>query len=304
MMNAMLISSGLSQNLWGEAILSTYYILNKLPQKKLDKIPYELWKGRTTSYQFLKVWGCLAKVAVPIPKKVKIGLKIVDCVFIGYAHNNSAYRFLIHKYDIPDMHVNTIIESKNASFFEEIFPCKPTQETNSLKRNLESTSSTSHDQELMEERNEVEPRRSKRTKTLKTFGPDFLTFMLEDEPQSFKEVMSTPEAPLWKKAINGEIESILQNHTWELVDLPSGCKPLGYKWIFKRKMKADGSIDKYKARLVVKSYKQKECVDYFDTYSSVTRITSIRMLIAIAALYNLEIHQMDVKTIFLNGELD
>uniref|UniRef100_A0A2N9FGP9 Integrase catalytic domain-containing protein n=1 Tax=Fagus sylvatica TaxID=28930 RepID=A0A2N9FGP9_FAGSY len=304
MMNAMLISSGLPQNLWGEAILSANYILNKLPQKKLDKTPYELWKGRTPSYQFLKVWGCLAKVAVPIPKKVKIGPKTVDCVFIGYAHNSSAYRFLIHKSDIPDMHVNTIIESRNVSFFEEIFPCKPTQETNSLKRNLESTSSTSHDQELMEERNEVEPRRSKRTKTSKTFGPDFLTFMLEDEPQSFKEAMSMPEAPLWKEAVNSEIESILQNHTWELVDLPPGCKPLGYKWIFKRKMKADGSIDKYKARLVVKGYKQKEGVDYFDTYSPVTRITSIRMLIAIAALYNLEIHQMDVKTAFLNGELD
>jgi transposase InsO family protein len=307
MMNAMLISSGLPQNLWGEAILSANYILNKLPQKKLDKTPYELWKGRTPSYQFLKVWGCLAKVAVPIPKKIKIGPKTVDCVFIGYAHNSSAYRFLIHKSDIPDMHVNTIIESRNASFFEEIFPCKPTQETNSLnslKRNLESTSSTSHDQELMKERNEVEPRRSKRTKTSKTFGPDFLTFMLEDEPQSFKEAMSMPEAPLWKEAVNSEIESILQNHTWELVDLPPGCKPLGYKWIFKRKMKADGSIDKYKARLVVKGYKQKEGVDYFDTYSPVTRITSIRMLIAIAALYNLEIHQMDVKTAFLNGELD
>ena len=145
--------------------------------------------------------------------KVKIGPKTVDCVFIGYAHNSSAYRFLIHKSDIPDMHVNTIIESRNASFFEEIFSCKPTQETNSLKRNLESTSSTSYDQELMEERNEVEPRRSKRTKTSKTFGPDFLTFMLEDEPQSFKEAISTPETALWKEAVNSEIESILQNHT-------------------------------------------------------------------------------------------
>jgi hypothetical protein len=128
--------------------------------------------------------------------------------------------------------------------------------------------------------------------------------MLEDEPQSFKEAISTPEAPLWKKTVNSEIESILQNHTWELVDLPLGCKPLGYKWIFKRKMKADGSIDKYKARLVVKGYKQKEGVDYFNTYSPVTRITSIRTLIAIAALHNLKIHQMDVKTAFLNGELD
>ena len=88
------------------------------------------------------------------------------------------------------------------------------------------------------------------------------------------------------------------------MDLPPGSKPLGYKWIFKRKMKADGSIDKYKARLVIKGYKQKEGLDYLDTYSPVTRISSIRMLIAIAAINNLEIHQMDVKTAFLNGDLD
>ena len=68
-------------------------------------------------------------------------------------------------------------------------------------------------------------------------------------------------------------------------------------------MKADGDIDKYKARLVVKGYKKREGLDYFDTYSPVTRIISIRMLIAIAAVYKLEIHQMDVKTAFLNGDL-
>ncbi|KAL0325206.1 UNVERIFIED_CONTAM: Retrovirus-related Pol polyprotein from transposon TNT 1-94 [Sesamum radiatum] len=96
----------------------------------------------------------------------------------------------------------------------------------------------------------------------------------------------------------------MQNHTWELVDLPSGSKPLGCKWILKRKYKADGYIDKYKERLVAKGFKQKEGLDFFDTYSPVTRITSIRVLIAVAALYDLEIHQMDVKTAFLNGELD
>ena len=87
------------------------------------------------------------------------------------------------------------------------------------------------------------------------------------------------------------------------MDLPPGSKPLGYKWIFKRKMKTDGTINKYKARLVIKGYKQKEGLDYFDTYSPVTRITSIRMVFAIATLRNLEIHQMDVKTAFLNGDL-
>ena len=69
-------------------------------------------------------------------------------------------------------------------------------------------------------------------------------------------------------------------------------------------MKPDGTIDKYKARLVAKGFKQKEGLDFFDTYSPVMRITSIRVLIAIATLHNLEIHQMDVKTIFLNGKLE
>ena len=81
-------------------------------------------------------------------------------------------------------------------------------------------------------------------------------------------------------------------------------QPIGSKWIFKRKLKPDGSIDKYKARLVAKGYRQKEELDYFDTYSPVTRIISIQMLIAIAVLHNLDIHQIDVKTAFLNGELN
>ncbi|GJZ45602.1 calcineurin B-like protein 4 [Tanacetum coccineum] len=90
----------------------------------------------------------------------------------------------------------------------------------------------------------------------------------------------------------------------ELVDLLSGCKPLGYKWIFKKKRKADGTVDKYKARLVIKGFRQREGLDYFDTYSLVTRITSIRMILAIAALRNLEVHQIDVKKAFLNGDLE
>ncbi|KAM1096787.1 hypothetical protein ACFX19_014531 [Malus domestica] len=131
-----------------------------------------------------------------------------------------------------------------------------------------------------------------------------LIYLLENEPQTYKEAISSPEAPFWKKAFNVEIESIMQNHTKELVDLLPGNKPLGYKWIFKRKMKSDGSINKYKARLVAKGYKEREGLDYFDTYSLVKRITYIRMLIAIVAIYNLNIYQMDVKTAFLNGDLD
>ena len=128
--------------------------------------------------------------------------------------------------------------------------------------------------------------------------------MLEGEPRTFHEAVTSPESLLWKEVIKSEIDSILQNYTWELVNLTPGSKTLGSKWIFRRKMKADGAIAKYKATLVIKGYRQREGLDYFDMHSPVTRITSMRMVIVIAALHGLEIHQVDVKTTFLNRDLD
>ena len=84
-----------------------------------------------------------------------------------------------------------------------------------------------------------------------------------------------------EKSNKNEVDSILQNHTWELVDLPPGCKPLRSTWIFKRKMKSDDFIGKYKVRLVIKGYRKREDLNYFDTYSHVTRINSIRMILVI-----------------------
>jgi hypothetical protein len=100
------------------------------------------------------------------------------------------------------------------------------------------------------------------------------------------------------------MDSILSNGTWELSELPFGCKPIGCKWVFKKKLRPDGTIDKYKAWLVAKGYTQKEGEDFFDTYSPIARMTTIRVLFSLAALYDLLVHQMDVKTTFLNGELD
>ncbi|GKE59036.1 zinc finger, CCHC-type containing protein, partial [Tanacetum coccineum] len=107
-----------------------------------------------------------------------------------------------------------------------------------------------------------------------------------------------------KEAVDDEIGSIMKNNTWVLSDLPPGCKPLGCKWIFKKKMKVDGTINKFKARLVIQGFRQKEGINYFDTYAPFARISTIRLLIALAATHNLVIHQMDVKTTFLNGDLE
>ncbi|KAL0320072.1 UNVERIFIED_CONTAM: Retrovirus-related Pol polyprotein from transposon TNT 1-94 [Sesamum radiatum] len=198
---------------------------------------------------------------------------------------------------------NKFVLTKNSHFIGKGYVEKGLFKMNERKEEGSSRKRT-HEVASGDHQRDEEPRRNKRAKIAKTFGPEFLTYVLENEPRTINEALSSPEAPFWKEAINSEIESIMQNHTWELVDLPPDSTPLGCKWILKRKYKADGFIDKYKARLVAKGFKQKEGIDFFDTYSPVTRITSIRVLIAIAALYDLEIHQMDVKTAFLNGELD
>ncbi|GJW79897.1 retrovirus-related pol polyprotein from transposon TNT 1-94 [Tanacetum coccineum] len=307
MINSMLITSGAPHSLWGEACLAANTILNKIPHKKSDKSPYQLWKGKQPSYKRMKVWGCLAKVQIPLPKRTKLGPKIVDCVYLGPAKNSAAYRFLVYKSNIEDISNNTIIESAEADFFENIFPYKDKEKqiSNPRKRVMNdqlSQDETDNNSEIPQEN--VEPRRSKRAKVTKDFGPDYMTYIVNEEPQTYKAAMESSEAPYWKEAIQSEIDSIVHNNTWKLVDLPSGHKPIGHKWIFKKKLRPDGTIEKYKARLVAKGYRQKEGQDFFDTYSPVTRITSIRTLIAIAAIHNLIIHQMDVKTAFLNGELD
>ncbi|KAL0324963.1 UNVERIFIED_CONTAM: Retrovirus-related Pol polyprotein from transposon TNT 1-94 [Sesamum radiatum] len=148
------------------------------------------------------------------------------------------------------------------------------------------------------------PRWSKRARIVNNFGSDFVTYNIEDDRITFKDAMASSEAKQWKEVIKSEMDSIICKGTWVLVDLPLGCTTIGCKWIFKKKLKPDGTVDKFKARLVAKGFKQKEGIDYFDTYSPVARLTIIWVLIALVSVYNLSIHQMDVKTAFLYGELE
>jgi len=116
--------------------------------------------------------------------------------------------------------------------------------------------------------------------------------------------LSSLDADLWQEAINDEMDSLQSNETWNLVDLPPSYKLIGCKWVLKKKLKLDGTVDKYKVRLVAKGFRQRENIYFFDTYSPVTQFTSIRVLISLAAVFNLFVHQMEVKTAFLNGELE
>ena len=124
------------------------------------------------------------------------------------------------------------------------------------------------------------------------------------EPRSFKEAMDGPQAAEWKKAGDSEINSLLKAGTYTLVPRPSHRNVIGNKMVLKIKRGKDGSIVKHKARLVAKGFLQRYGVDYDETYAPVARYPSIRALLALAAHHDWELHQMDVKSAYLNGDLE
>ena len=115
--NAMLVSSGAPKYFWGEAILTANFFLNRVPYKKTFLTPFELWKKYKPNLIFFKVWGYLAYVRLPNPKRPNLGVKASTCVFLGYSLYSTTYRF----YDIDN---NTITESRDAIFHENKFPFK------------------------------------------------------------------------------------------------------------------------------------------------------------------------------------
>ena len=124
------------------------------------------------------------------------------------------------------------------------------------------------------------------------------------EPKTLEEALASDHAEEWKTAIDSEYESLIENKTWELVELPSERKAIGCKWVFKVKHASNGEVERFKARLVAKGYAQKYGVDFEETFLPVVRLSSIRALIAFAVQHDMLIHQMDVVTAFLNGTLD
>jgi hypothetical protein len=103
--------------------------------------------------------------------------------------------------------------------------------------------------------------------------------------------------------MDDEMRSMSANQVWKLEEIPKGVKTVGCKWVYKIKCDSKGNIDRFKARLVVKGFTQREGIDYNETFSRVSSKDSFRIIIALVAHYDLELHQMDVKTTFLNGDL-
>jgi hypothetical protein len=121
------------------------------------------------------------------------------------------------------------------------------------------------------------------------------------EPTSFSQAVQHPQ---WREAIHLEIAALQATGTWSLVPLPSHKRPIGCKWVYKIKLKADGTVERYKAWLVAKGYSQIEGVDYQETFAPVAKMVIVRVLLSMAALHGWHLHQLYVHNAFLNGELD
>ena len=127
---------------------------------------------------------------------------------------------------------------------------------------------------------------------------------LESDPTSFEKAMADSDSSHWVKAMKTEMESMDSNQVWELVEPQANIKPIGCKWVYKRKEGSDGKVETFKARLVAKGFTQKEGINYEETFLPVAMLKSIRILLSIATCLNYEIWQMDIKTAFLNRNLE
>jgi transposase InsO family protein len=317
MVRSMMAHANLSTTFWGDALLTAVYVLNRVPTKSVPKTPYEMWTGRIPSLADLRPWGSLAYVLLPTQHRSKLDSKTIECVFIRYPMHSKGY-VLVYE----DRGGWTEIESRDVTFVEDRYPSRKKQKVSTelfeipdVSQESGSSASANGDTPIVHQdsgstsQQAPELRRSERGLIPRRYfdidGQSFSCVAVDDdEPDSYQDALLSPNSADWVTAMDEEIASMEKNKVWELVDLPSNRKAIGNKWVLKIKRKADGTVDKYKARLVAKGFTQKEGVDYEETFSPVAKFSSIRMILSIVASLDLELYQMDVKTAFLNGDLD
>ncbi|KAA0025729.1 gag/pol protein [Cucumis melo var. makuwa] len=283
MVRSMMSFAQLPDSFWEYALETAIYILNNVPSKSVSETPYELWKRRKGSLRYSKEsrGGLFYD-----PQETKV-----------FVSKNATF--------LEEDHIRNH-QTRSKLVLEEISKNATDRPSSSTKivdktRNIGQTHPS---QELRE------PRRSRRVVRQPDhyLGLSKAQIIIPDDgiedPLTYKQTMNDVDCDQWIKAIDLKMESMYSNSVWTLVDQLSEVRPIGCRWIYKRKRDQAGKVQTFKARLVAKGYTQNEGIDYEETFSPVTMIKSIRILLSIATFYDYEIWHMDVKTAFLNGNLE
>ena len=310
MARCLLFESGLPKKFWAEGVNTSIYIQNRLYSKSLrSKTPFELWFGYKPSLDHLRVFGSICYILVPQEKRGKLDERSQVGVLVGYSDVTKGYR-------VYNLETKKLVISRDVKVDEEAkWVCSKEElasmdEDNRLEAhdNDEEQGNgegAAHDDEYDENELEI------------SIGADLeigdgvrgtrpLNEIYErcnvalSDPINVHEAMARKE---WRQAMQDEIDVINKNDTWSLVTKPKGKNAIGVKWIFRTKYNPDGSINKHKARLVVKGYAQQAGVDYGETFAPVARMETIRLLLAISAQKSWKVYHLDVKSAFLNGIL-
>jgi transposase InsO family protein len=321
---SMIHAQGLGQEFWGEAIVTAAYIRNRVVSRSTQgKSPEELWSGKKPTVRHLRVWGCVAFAQVPAEKRSKFDAKSIRCIMVGYSETSKAWRLwdlerkcLVISRDVvfnesrtmpqpvESVPVDAVVVPEQPVPPQPVPAPVPTEVVPAVV--AEPVGDAPADLAPPVGEVEVAVRRSARQHRQpgEWWKVSEHANLASSEPQTYEQAVNSPEREHWLEAIKSEHKSLVDNQTWELVEKPKDRKLVSCKWVFKVKHNADGSVERYKARLVARGFTQTEGVDYHETYAPVVKMTSIRVLLSIVAIHDLELHQMDVKTAFLNGVLE
>lgn len=313
----MRIQSGLPKAFWAEAINTAAYLINRGPSVPLNyQLPEEVWSGKEVKLSHLRIFGCVSYILIDSNSRDKLDPKARKCYFIGYGSDMYGYRFW-------DDQNKKVIRSRNVTFNENLFykdkfsaestcagklseiPEKATLEEISESDVANRNQSTGVEVESAPELS-TPPRRSNRISVPPDrYSPSLHYLLLTDagEPECFSEATQGNDSIEWELAMKDEMASLQKNKTWSLIKLPEGKKALQNKWVYRLKEESDGRR-RYKARLVVKGFQQKQGIDFTEIFSPVVKMTTIRVILSIVAAENLHLEQLDVKTAFLHGDLE
>ena len=326
----MLKSSNLERRFWAEAVSTACYLQNITPIKALiSKTSWELWYGTKPIYAHLHVFGCKGFAKIPDEQRQKLDMKSKDCIFVGYSDQSKGYKlfdpikrkmFFSRDVDFIESHQRVVPKDLDCRSDQDRIKDLVKGDDKDDAQDLVDDQDKDHDSDHVEDSDQIdievergdlpqiphEPqvRRGTRVRKPSLKLLESINLVVENDPSTLTEALAREDGEKWKEAILAEYNSLIEKQTWKLVQLPPNRKPLGCKWVFKLKRRADGSLDKYKARLVAKGYDQIEGLDFNETFSPVVRMTTIRLLLAMATNLDCEIQQMDVKTTFLNGDLN